>query len=61
MWGRPEYHQALEGLNIRVAEVFSEVAAFWQMGLPIRKLDVVALPNYQGIKPADNWGLIVFK
>lgn len=51
----------MEGLNEKVALVLSEVAAFWQVPLPLRRLDIVALPNYQGVKPADNWGLIVFK
>lgn len=61
VWGRPEYLQALEGINEKVAQVFAEVANFWQVPLPLTKLDIVALPNYQGVKPADNWGLIVFK
>ncbi|XP_023943502.2 aminopeptidase N [Bicyclus anynana] len=61
VWGRPEFLQALDGVNDKVALVFAEVANFWQVPLPLRRLDVVALPNYQGVKPADNWGLIVFK
>ncbi|CAG9559627.1 unnamed protein product [Danaus chrysippus] len=61
VWGRPEFIEMLEGLNEKVAQVFSEVANFWQVPLPLRRLDIVALPNYQGVKPADNWGLIVFK
>ncbi|OWR47404.1 protease m1 zinc metalloprotease [Danaus plexippus plexippus] len=61
VWGRPEFVEMLEGLNEKVAQVFSEVANFWQVPLPLRRLDIVALPNYQGVKPADNWGLIVFK
>ncbi|CAH0725362.1 unnamed protein product, partial [Brenthis ino] len=59
--GRPEYLSALEGVNKKVAQVFAEVANFWQVPLPLNRLDIVALPNYQGVKPADNWGLIVFK
>ncbi|CAK1546291.1 unnamed protein product [Leptosia nina] len=61
VWGRPEYLTALEGMNEKLSRVFSEVANFWQAPLPLKKLDVVALPNYQGFKPVDNWGLIVFK
>ncbi|KAL0882651.1 hypothetical protein ABMA27_001086 [Loxostege sticticalis] len=61
VWGRPEYLQALEGVNEKVALVFSEIASLWRVPLPLCKLDIVALPNYQGVKPADNWGLIVFK
>lgn len=61
VWGRPEFHQALEGVNAKLTTVFQEIAKFWCVALPLRRLDIVALPNYQGVKPADNWGLIVFK
>ncbi|XP_047528651.1 aminopeptidase N [Vanessa atalanta] len=61
VWGRPEYLQALEGVNEKVAQVFGEVANFWQVPLPLHRLDIVALPSYFGIRPADNWGLIVFR
>ncbi|XP_045766151.1 aminopeptidase N isoform X1 [Maniola jurtina] len=61
VWGRSEYLQALEGVNEKLSRVFGEVAKFWQVSLPLRRLDIVALPNYQGVKPADNWGLIVYK
>ncbi|KAM3958535.1 aminopeptidase N [Aphomia sociella] len=61
VWGRPEFLQALEGVNEKVSRVFTEIASMWKVPLPLRRLDIVALPNYQGVKPADNWGLIVFK
>ncbi|XP_022825011.1 aminopeptidase N [Spodoptera litura] len=61
VWGRPEYLEALEGINEKVVRVFKELAAFWRVPLPLKRLDIVALPNYQGVKPADNWGLIVFR
>ncbi|KAJ8727748.1 hypothetical protein PYW07_001867 [Mythimna separata] len=61
VWGRPEYLEALAGINEKVVLVFRELAAFWRVPLPLKRLDIVALPNYQGVKPADNWGLIVFR
>ncbi|XP_028036139.1 aminopeptidase N [Bombyx mandarina] len=61
VWGRKEYLQALDGVGEKFLKVFSEVANMWQIPLPLKKLDMVALPNYQGVRPADNWGLIVFK
>ncbi|XP_050667556.1 aminopeptidase N [Leptidea sinapis] len=60
-WGRAEYLTALEGLNERIKLVFTELANYWQVPLPLKQLDIVALPNYRGFKPADNWGLIVFR
>lgn len=38
-----------------------EIVQYWKLSLPLKKLDIVAFPNYLGVKPADNWGLIVFK
>lgn len=61
VWGRPEYLEALEGVNEKLMRVFKELTQFWRVPLPLRRLDIVALPNYQGVKPADNWGLIVFR
>ncbi|XP_075971885.1 aminopeptidase N [Anticarsia gemmatalis] len=61
VWGRPEYLEALDGVNEKVIRVFKELAQVWRVPLPLRRLDIVALPNYQGVKPADNWGLIVFR
>lgn len=61
VWGRAEFLPALEGVDKKLARVFAEISKFWQVPLPLRRLDVIALPNYQGVKPADNWGLIVFK
>ncbi|XP_039749828.1 aminopeptidase N [Pararge aegeria] len=59
--GRPEYLQALEGVNKKVLRVITQVAYLWQVPLPLTRLDIVALPYYQGVKPVDNWGLIIFK
>ncbi|XP_049870006.1 aminopeptidase N [Pectinophora gossypiella] len=61
VWGRPEFLPALEGINEKFVRVFTEISNYWNSSLPIRRMDLVALPNYQGVKPADNWGLIVFK
>ncbi|KAL4721439.1 hypothetical protein ACJJTC_003427 [Scirpophaga incertulas] len=61
VWARPEYLQALEGLYEKLLWVLGEAADVWEMQLPLSKLDIVALPNYQGVKPADSWGLIMFK
>ncbi|CAH2070892.1 unnamed protein product, partial [Iphiclides podalirius] len=61
VWGRPEYLEALEGVPDKIVQILNEIAKFDWPPLPLDKLDIVALPNYQGVKPADNWGLIVFK
>jgi aminopeptidase N len=45
----------------KVQKVYKEIAEYWNMSIPLKKLDLVALPYYTGVKPADSWGLIIFK
>ncbi|KAH9643199.1 hypothetical protein HF086_012861 [Spodoptera exigua] len=37
VWGRPEYLEALEGINDKVVRVFKELAAFWRVPLPLKR------------------------
>ncbi|CAK1599113.1 unnamed protein product [Parnassius mnemosyne] len=61
VWGRPEYLEALQEVPDKFIRILNEIAEFNWPPLPLDKLDIVALPNYQGVKPTDNWGLIVFR
>ncbi|XP_068631174.1 endoplasmic reticulum aminopeptidase 2 [Battus philenor] len=61
VWGRSDYRDVLETVADRVQDIMGVVKTYQWPPLPLRKIDIVALPNYQGVKPADNWGLIVFK
>ncbi|XP_013142020.1 PREDICTED: glutamyl aminopeptidase [Papilio polytes] len=60
-WGREEYMEVLSEVQSKIIHVMDVINDYDWPALPISKLDIVALPNYQGVKPADNWGLIVFK
>lgn len=61
IWTRPEYADSLEDLYTKMETVFIKLERIWQVALPLKKLDLVALPAYTGVKPSDNWGLIIFK
>ncbi|KOB68372.1 Aminopeptidase N-14, partial [Operophtera brumata] len=55
------YLESFEDLNNKLDTVFRKLESIWQVSLPLKKLDLVALPTYTGVKPSDNWGLIIFK
>lgn len=61
VYGRPDYVEALKNVSCKVESVLNVLQEYWGVPYPLPKLDVVALPNYQAVKPADNWGLIFFK
>ncbi|KPJ03366.1 Endoplasmic reticulum aminopeptidase 2 [Papilio xuthus] len=60
-WGREGYMEVLNEALFKINYIMNVITRYDWPALPISKLDIVALPNYQGVKPADNWGLIVFK
>jgi aminopeptidase N len=45
----------------KAEKIFKEMTEYWNITLPIKKLDLVALPYYTGVKPSDSWGLVAFK
>lgn len=61
VWGRSDYIEALKEVSDKVESVLNVLQDYWGVPYSLPKLDVVALPNYQAVKPADNWGLIFFK
>lgn len=61
IWARPEFHGELETLRARILEILTVVREYLNVGYPLPKLDVVALPALSALKPIDNWGLLVFK
>ncbi|XP_053603710.1 aminopeptidase N [Plodia interpunctella] len=61
VWGRSEFVPALVGVMDKILVVYKHITQLMKSPLPVSRLDFVALPNYQGVKPVDNWGLIIFK
>lgn len=61
VFGRVDYLQSLENTTDKIVKSMKILQDFWQMPYPLPKLDCLALPNYQATRPADNWGLILFK
>uniref|UniRef100_A0A2M4AFZ3 Aminopeptidase n=1 Tax=Anopheles triannulatus TaxID=58253 RepID=A0A2M4AFZ3_9DIPT len=61
VWARPDFHASVAAVRDRVKLILGKLEAYWGVALPLDKLDIVALPGFSYVKPADNWGLIVFK
>ncbi|ETN63260.1 protease m1 zinc metalloprotease [Anopheles darlingi] len=61
IWARSDFHANVAQVGERVRLILGKLEAYWGVALPLDKLDIVALPGFSYVKPADNWGLIVFK
>ncbi|KAF5302442.1 hypothetical protein FQR65_LT08532, partial [Abscondita terminalis] len=61
VWARPDFLGAIQNSSDKIYASVKALEKFWDFKFPLPKLDCVALPNYQGTRPADNWGLIFFK
>ena len=61
VWARMDFLPALENVSCKIVKSVAALEEFWGVPYTLPKLDFLALPNYQATKPADNWGLILFK
>ncbi|XP_062552082.1 aminopeptidase N [Armigeres subalbatus] len=61
VWARKDFHDQIKDVNIKINTILEHLVRFWNASFPLDKLDVVALPNFSSVKPADNWGLVVFR
>ncbi|XP_058063997.1 aminopeptidase N [Anopheles bellator] len=61
IWARRDFRDSLVQLRKRVKLTLAKLESYWGVELPLEKLDIVALPGFTHVKPADNWGLIIFK
>ncbi|KAB0800196.1 hypothetical protein PPYR_05936 [Photinus pyralis] len=61
VWATPDFIGAVQNATEKIYTSLKALEKLWDFKFPLPKLDCVALPNYQGTRPADNWGLIFFK
>lgn len=59
--GRKDYIDSLENATNKIVSSLKIIQEFWNVPYPLPKLDCLALPSYQATRPADNWGVILFK
>ncbi|KAJ8958079.1 hypothetical protein NQ314_006464 [Rhamnusium bicolor] len=61
IWARPDFISALTNVSEKVIKSLEILQEFWETPYPLPKLDIFALPNYQATRPADSWGVLLFK
>ncbi|CAH0553112.1 unnamed protein product [Brassicogethes aeneus] len=61
VWARPNFINALVNVSSKVNQSIHILEDFWARRYPLPKLDIFALPNYQATRPADSWGILLFK
>lgn len=61
IWARPEFINSLRNVTEKIEKSLIILENFWKMPYPLPKLDIFALPNFQATRPADGWGVLIFK
>ncbi|XP_055377677.1 aminopeptidase N [Condylostylus longicornis] len=61
IWARPDVHEEMSEMFEKVEQVYNTLEKYFDAQVPLTKIDVVAVPGMSVVRPADNWGLILFK
>ncbi|KAK9874641.1 hypothetical protein WA026_005467 [Henosepilachna vigintioctopunctata] len=61
VWSRPDFIESLQNVTKKVENTIDVLEEFWGLKYPLPKLDIVTIPNFQATRPADSWGLLLFK
>ncbi|KAL3276601.1 hypothetical protein HHI36_011973 [Cryptolaemus montrouzieri] len=61
VWARPDFIESLVNVTDKVENALEVLENFWGLKYPLAKLDIIALPNFQATRPADSWGLLLFR
>lgn len=61
IYAREELAEDLEKVYAKVDKVLQTITDYMGAEYPLKKLDILALPGLNSVKPIDNWGLTVFK
>lgn len=59
--GRPQFLAGVEGSLRSATHMMEFLEDYLGVRYPLPKLDIVALPEYSGRRPADHLGLIMFR
>ncbi|XP_055848207.1 aminopeptidase N [Episyrphus balteatus] len=61
IWSRPEIHEDLQEIYTKLVTVYDHLEAYFNVSVPLSKIDVLAIPGLASVRPADNWGVLMFK
>lgn len=61
VWARADLADDLKGVYEKVSRIQDSVRSYLGTDYPLKKLEIVALPGLNSVKPIDIWGLLIFK
>lgn len=61
VWARADLADDLKGVYEKIVKIINSVKSYLGTEYPLKKLDIVALPGLNSVKPIDIWGLVIFK
>ncbi|XP_050303847.1 aminopeptidase N [Anthonomus grandis grandis] len=61
IWARPDFIEALVNVTSKVSKSMRFLEDFWQTPYPLPEINIFAIPNFQATRPADGWGILLFK
>ncbi|XP_068157436.1 aminopeptidase N [Drosophila tropicalis] len=61
IWSNQIDKSELKEIHARLFTVYNTIQDYLNVSVPLKKIDVVAVPGLTTVRPADNWGLLVLK
>ncbi|XP_023303104.2 aminopeptidase N [Lucilia cuprina] len=61
IWSTPDLHSELEDVYVKLTKIYNCLNNYFNVSIPLSKIDVLAIPELTSVRPADNWGLLMFK
>ncbi|XP_037815960.1 aminopeptidase N [Lucilia sericata] len=61
IWSTPDLHSELEDVYVKLTKIYNCLNNYFNVSIPLSKIDVLAIPGLASVRPADNWGLLMFK
>ncbi|XP_075147171.1 aminopeptidase N [Haematobia irritans] len=61
MWGSRNMVPNLDDVYTKLTMIYKLLVEYFNSPLPLKKIDVLALPGLPLMYPSDNWGLLIFK
>uniref|UniRef100_A0A1A9VNN8 Aminopeptidase n=1 Tax=Glossina austeni TaxID=7395 RepID=A0A1A9VNN8_GLOAU len=61
LWAREEVLPEIKEIYAKLNEIYPLLIDYFNVSLPLKKIDVLAIPELGSLRPADCWGLLMFK
>uniref|UniRef100_A0A1A9WGS8 Aminopeptidase n=1 Tax=Glossina brevipalpis TaxID=37001 RepID=A0A1A9WGS8_9MUSC len=61
LWARQEALADIKDVYEKLYTIYDRLIDYFNVSLPLKKIDVIAIPELDFLHPADCWGLLMFK